>query len=149
MAPDHDETLRTTPRSVATEPATQANSQAHPVPHRMTAGAIPSEVETFLHNVANCFVKIELIKFFHRNQHLLGTVEDIAVAIGRDKRTTARAVPHLVSAGVLAANGRGGAAMWEYSPDTQMAQRVDAFLAYYKTENGRRIIIRRLLEDEV
>jgi ribosomal protein L34 len=115
----------------------------------MTAGAIPSEVETFLHNVANCFVKIELIKFFHRNQHLLGTVEDIAVAIGRDKRTTARAVPHLVSAGVLAANGRGGAAMWEYSPDTQMAQRVDAFLAYYKTENGRRIIIRRLLEDEV
>lgn len=152
MPPDDGETLilnRTSARSVATEPATQANSPASGVPNRMTAGAIPSAVETFLRNVANCFVKIELIKFFHRNQHLLGTVEDIAIAIGRDKKTTARVVPHLVSAGVLQANGRGGAALWEYSPDTRMAQRIDAFLAYYKTEKGRRVIVHRLLEEEV
>jgi hypothetical protein len=135
--------------SVATAPATQANSQAHGVPNRMTAGAIPPEVETFLHNVADSFIKIELIKFFRRNQHLLGTVEDIAVAIGRDKRTTARAVPHLLSAGVLKATGRGSAVLWSYAPDPQMTERIDAFLAYYKTEKGQRAIICRLLEAEV
>jgi hypothetical protein len=30
-----------------------------------------------------------------------------------------------------------------------MAQRIDAFLAYYKTEKGRRVIVHRLLEEEV
>jgi hypothetical protein len=135
--------------SVAAEPAAQANSRAYNLPNRMTAGAVPPEVETFLHNVADSFIKIELIKFFHRNQRLLGTVEDIAVAIGRDKRTTARAVPHLLSAGVLKAHGRGGAALWSYDPDPQMTQHIDAFLAYYKSESGRRAIVRRVLEEEV
>ena len=135
--------------SVASAPATQASSPAHGVPKRMTAGAIPPEVETFLQKVADSFIKIELIKFFRRNQHLLGTVEDIAAAVGRDKRTTARAVPHLLSAGVLKANGRGGAVLWSYAPDPEMTQHIDAFLAYYKTERGRRAIIYRLLEAEI
>ena len=135
--------------SVATEPATQAKSRAHGVPNRMTAGAVPPEVETFLKNVADSFIKIELIKFFRRNQRLLGTVEDIAVAIGRDTKTTARAVPQLLSAGVLKAHGRGSAALWSYDPDPQMTQRIDTFLAYYKTESGRRAIVHRVLEGEV
>ncbi len=148
-APDDDESLRTTAMSDATEPTTQANSQAQGVVKRMTAEAVPPEVETFLQHVADSFIKIELIKFFHRNQRLLGTVEDIALAIGRDKRTTARAVPHLLAAGVLKANGRGGAALWSYDPDPEMMQRIDAFLAYYKTEKGRRAIVHRVLEGEV
>jgi hypothetical protein len=115
----------------------------------MTTRAVPPEIETFLHKVADSFIKIELIKFFHRNQYLLGTVEDIAVAIGRDKKTTARAVPHLLAAGVLKANGRGGAALWSYAPDPPMTQHIDAFLAYYKTESGRRAIVHRVLEEEV
>ena len=115
----------------------------------MTAGAVPPEVETFLAKVADSFIKIELIKFFHRNQRLLGTVEDIAAAIGRDNRTTAKAVPHLLSAGVLKTTGRGGPALWSYDPDPQMTQRVDAFLAYYKTESGRMAIVRHLLKGEV
>ncbi len=114
----------------------------------MTAAAVPPEIETFLQHVADSFIKIELVKFFHRNQRLLGTVEDIAVAIGRDKRTTARAVPHLLSAGVLKTNGRGGAVLWSYDPDPQMTQRIEAFLEYYKTETGRMAIVRRVLEGE-
>ena len=146
---DHDETLKANPLSVATEPATQANGRAHGVPNPMTAGAIPPEIETFLVDVADSFIKIELIKFFRRNQRLLGTVEDIAVAIGRDKKTTARAVPHLLSAGVLTATGRGHAALWSYDPDPQSMQRIDAFLAYYKTENGRMTIVHYILESEI
>jgi len=148
MPPDHDETFRTQPMSMATEPATQANHQVQGGPTRMTAGAVPPEIETFLLHVADSFIKIELIKFFHRNQRLLGTLEDIAVSIGRDKRTTARAIPHLLSAGVLQATGRGGAALWTYEPAPPMTERIDAFLTYYNTERGRRAIVRRILEEE-
>lgn len=148
-APDQNDPIRTSAMSVATTHATSANSPAHGVPNRMTAGSVPPEVETFLQDVADSFIKIELIKFFHRNHRLLGTVEDIAVAIGRDKRSTARAVPHLVSAGVLTTDGSGGAVIWSYDPDPQMTQRIDAFLAYYKTETGRMAVVRRVLEGEV
>jgi hypothetical protein len=134
--------------SMAPEPATQANHRVQGGPTSMTAGAVPPEIETFLLHVADSFIKIELIKFFHRNQRLLGTLEDIAVSIGRDKRTTARAIPHLLSAGVLQATGRGGAALWTYEPAPPMTERIDAFLTYYNTERGRRAIVRRILEEE-
>lgn len=135
--------------SVSTEPAAQAHSPARAVPNRMTAGAVPPEIKTFLLNVADSFIKIELIKFFRRNQRMLGTVEDLAVAIGRDQKTTAKAVPPLLSAGVLKANGRGGAALWSYDPDPQMTQRIDAFFAFYKTEKGRAAVVHHVLESEV
>jgi hypothetical protein len=115
----------------------------------MTAEAVPPEVETFLRDVADSFIKIELIKFFGRNQQVLGTVEHIAVAIGRDTKTTASAIPDLLSAGILTANGRRSAPLWRYEPDPKMTQRIDAFFAYYKTERGRRAIVHRVLEGEV
>jgi hypothetical protein len=115
----------------------------------MTPRTVPPEIETFLDDVADSFIKIELIKFFRRNRRLLGAIEDIAVSIGRDKKTTAKAIPHLLSAGIIKATRNGSAALWSYDPDPEITQRIDAFLAYYTTERGRRAVVHRLLEGEV
>lgn len=113
------------------------------------AFAIPDEVETFIRDIANSFVKIELIKFFHRNLSLLGTIEDMAVTIGRDTRAVKKAMPELVSAGILAFEGDRNAPLWRYAPDDDMSKRIDLFVQFYNTAKGRRATVYRVLEGEV
>jgi len=113
------------------------------------ASAIPIEIETFIRDVADSFVKIELLKFFHRNHSLLGTIEDIAVAIGRDTRTVKKALNALISAGVLTCEGERTGPLWRYAPREDLGKRVDVFLQFYGTAKGRRATVYRVLEGDV
>jgi predicted transcriptional regulator len=98
----------------------------------LTGKPIPPEVETFLREIADSFLKLEIVKFFYKNPTVLGSTEQVGHAIGRKGKQLDKAIGDLLSAGVIKRDGQGQSGpIWYYSPHEAMRLRVMSFMDYY------------------
>lgn len=89
-------------------------------------------------------MKIELIKFFDRNPHTLGTVQDLALAIGRNSIAVTEGLKGLVAARVIEKNG-SRSAIWSYGPNEKMEKRMSAFMRAYERPDLRQWIVSEVI----
>ena len=103
------------------------------------------DLDEFITQVANSFVKIELIKYFYRNPNFLGTVQDLALAIGRDSKKISKGIGDLVAVGIIQKSGRKNAAIWSYKPDETLHRNVTLFIKAYEGPDLRQWIVNKVI----
>lgn len=113
---------------------------------RQTGGG--RNLEEFISQVANSFVKIELIKFFYHNPHFLGKAADISIAIGRDPKKVSKGIDDLVRQGIIEKSGRQGAAIWSYKPEESIHRKVTRFIEAYEGPDLRQWIVNQVIRGE-
>jgi hypothetical protein len=103
------------------------------------------DLEKFIAKIADSFVKIELIKFFHHNPHFLGKIGDISLAIGRDPKKVSKGIDDLVLQGVIKKNGQKSAAIWSYAPEASMDKKITQFIKAYEGPDLRQWIVNQVI----
>lgn len=103
------------------------------------------EMEKFISEVANSFVKIELIKFFYYNPHFLGAVQDLSLAIGRDMKKVSKGIDELVAIGIIHKSGQKRAAIWSYKPNETMHKKIAMFISSYEGPDLRQWIVNKVI----
>ena len=103
------------------------------------------DLEEFIAKIADSFVKIELIKFFHYNPHFLGKTGDISLAIGRNPKKVSKGIDDLVLQGILKKNGQKSTAIWSYAPEASMHKKITQFIKTYEGPDLRQWIVNQVI----
>ncbi len=103
------------------------------------------DLEEFVAEVADSFIKIELIKFFYHNPHFLGKTGDISLAIGRDPKKVSKGIDDLVVQGIIQKNGQKSAAIWSYAPEASMHKKITQFIKAYEGPDLRQRIVNQVI----
>jgi hypothetical protein len=108
--------------------------------------AFDSELVTFLHTIANSFVKWDLIRFFNDNPHAVDPAETIARFSTRDVREVERQLDELVAAGALSVRLVAGIKAYMLTPDAGMRAMIHRFIQTCDDKPTRLQAIRYVLE---
>lgn len=82
----------------------------------------------FLVSKVNSLVRWDLMRFFHENPHTADTAENIAFVVGRDKQVTQKALDGLVKGGLLEKKSVSTVAIYTYTSDQTLRQRIQEFV---------------------
>jgi two-component system phosphate regulon sensor histidine kinase PhoR len=89
------------------------------------------DIKYFIENVADTFVKKDLIVFLHGNPSI-DDCKGLAVRINRDAAQIESEIQSLVAAGIVSRGGQGADAVYWYNPSPEQRQIVDRFVSYYR-----------------
>lgn len=86
------------------------------------------QLEAFLRDTVDSFIKWDLIRFFHDNPHVMDTADNIARYTGRDEATVVPELVGLAEQGVLRVSQVSGRQIFQLSTNTEIREQIDAFL---------------------
>ncbi len=89
------------------------------------------DIKHFIENVADTFVKKDLIVFLHDNPSI-DDCKGLAVRINRDAEQIESEIQSLVTAGIVSKGGHGTDAVYWYNPTPDQRQIVNRFVSYYR-----------------
>ncbi|MCS6861618.1 MAG: cell wall metabolism sensor histidine kinase WalK [Abditibacteriales bacterium] len=89
------------------------------------------DIQYFIENVADTFVKKDLIVFLHDNPSI-DDCKGLAVRINRDAEQIASEIQSLVAAGIVRQGGQGAEAVYWYNPSPEQREIVERFVRYYR-----------------
>lgn len=107
------------------------------------------EVKKFIDEVIITFARWDLIKFFHLNPHTYDTLPNIAKDIGRDPDKIEQDIKALIELGYLHQKDEGKEVVYCFTEDEEKRNKVDNFINFCKTRDGRFKTVYRILRGGV
>ncbi|MEZ4670528.1 MAG: hypothetical protein R3E39_21685 [Anaerolineae bacterium] len=93
-----------------------------------SADELDSNLQEFLREKVNSFVKWDLVRFFHDNPYAADTAESIARYVGREYASITDELGELVKAGVLHWQEVSGRKIYKLASDGQMRELISKFV---------------------
>jgi two-component system phosphate regulon sensor histidine kinase PhoR len=89
------------------------------------------DIKYFIENVANTFVKKDLIIFLHGNP-AIDDCRGLAVRVNRSPAQIESEIDALATAGIVRKGGEGADAVYWYAPSPEQRRVADRFVTYYR-----------------
>lgn len=86
------------------------------------------QLQEFLQNKVDSFVKWDLLRFFHDNPHTRETADNIARYIGRDTQSIERELRELAMVQVLDEKTMSGYRLYKLSDDQETRAKINQFM---------------------
>ncbi len=103
------------------------------------------ELDLFVDNYINNFIKWDLLVFFYQNPELSDTCDSVATRLGRRLDDVDSALNDLVSGGILQVGEGGRAGSFHYAPSREKRQLVEQFIGALDSREQRLQILTKLL----
>ncbi|MDP3013218.1 MAG: hypothetical protein Q8M92_03170 [Candidatus Subteraquimicrobiales bacterium] len=109
---------------------------------------LSEDISNFIRDVANSFIKIDLVRFFHNNPSTIDTAENISLYIGRDKEKIKKGLKDLVGAGIVKKYERENFELYSYVDDRAKRELLEKFSKAYEDRCERLKIIAHVIREE-
>lgn len=110
--------------------------------------ALSEEISNFIHRVANSFIKIDLIRFFHNNPSTMDTIENISIYIGRDTEKVKRCLRDLANEGIVKIYKRENLELYSFTDEAEKKALLEKFFGAYEDRQERLKIIAHVIKEE-
>lgn len=106
---------------------------------------LSAELNQFIEDYVDSFVKWDLVTFFSFNPDAAGTAEDLAARLGRKTDDIEDALTNLAAKKLLKRAGDGPTATFEFSPSEELRGQVKLFCDALEDRDKRLEILAKLL----
>ncbi|RJQ55583.1 MAG: hypothetical protein C4521_02310 [Actinobacteria bacterium] len=103
------------------------------------------ELDEFVYQQINNFIKWDLLVFFHQNPGTSDTCSSLASCLGRPEEEVSLALNDLVDGKILKRVPRGDAEIFEYEPEADSRRLVEQFMSALDSREQRLQILTKLL----
>lgn len=109
---------------------------------------LDSDLESFIEEHVNSFIKWDLVVFFHNNPESKETAEEIASLLGRKESDIETALKELVQSKLVSSERIVNKDHYYYKPPRQMAEMVSQFVSCLDSREKRLLVLTKLLRLE-
>lgn len=109
---------------------------------------LDSELESFIEDRVNTFIKWDLTVFFHNNPGLNETAAGVSSLLGRSKVDIETALSELAQSKLLGKKSIEGKECYYYDPDPKTKEMVDRFVSCLDSREKRLLVLTKFLRLE-
>lgn len=106
---------------------------------------LETDLENFIEEYVNSFIKWDLIAYFHNNVGVFDTAHALAIHLGRKENDITKALSELAEKKLIMKVKREGEDVYHYSPSIEISKMVSRFIEALEIREKRLLILTKML----